>query len=156
MAIVVAKDCHHKRVWNDRTSEVLCRIEEYNRLVDIIQKDVKIFTKNFDSLKRPLGQIIRNYGFGDRLIIFLDNNQLDKYWVGVAQDGSFYDGWDCHVGEKTDRRINLSHIDIEDEVAWSDAIYSNIDNGNGCYVDYCTLLAIRNCLKRGLPSGLYR
>jgi len=150
MEMVMVKYCRHGGFCHNRRAEALSRIEKYNCLVDSVQKSIKIYTKNFDNLKKPLGRIVRNYGFGDLLIIFLDINQLDEYWVGVSQDGSFYDGWDCFVGEKTNRRINLSHIDIEDEAAWSDTIYSDKDNGEGCFLDYCTLLAVRNCLKMSL------
>lgn len=151
---MVKKTCRHERIWFDRRSEAFCRIEAYNRLVDTVKEDVGIFIKNFDIIKKPLRKIIRNYGFGDIIILFMDNNQLDEYWVGISQDGNFYDGWDCYVGEKIDRQIKLDHIDSMEDVAWSDAVYSTKDNGDGCFLDYNTLLAIRNCLKIGLPLGL--
>ena len=98
--------------------------------------------------------IIRNYGFGDLIILFMDNNQLDEYWVGVSSNGNFYDGWDCFVGEKTSRQIKVDDIDIKEDVAWADAGYFTKDNGEGCFLDYNTLLSIRICLKIGLPLGL--
>ena len=148
--MVITINSHHGRVWKGRIAEALGRIDEYNRLVDSIQKSVGIYTRNFETLKKLLRKIFRNYGSGDCLIIFLDINQSDEYWVGVDQNGNFYDGWDCTVGEKTYRRISLSHIDIMDKVAWSNSIYSKEDDGKGCKLDYCTLLGIKSCLKMSL------